>query len=123
MGRSLTEGVGGYTVQMHIPTPPVRCLPREERAAALEARLREALDPIQLTVIDESEKHRGHAGAADGRSHFAVRVVSAAFANETPLARHRKIYAALGMLMSTDIHALAIEAHAPGEPSAANSHF
>ena len=37
------------------------------------------------------------------------------FAGKAPLARHRAIYAALGEMMQTDIHALAIEAKAPGE--------
>jgi BolA protein len=90
-------------------------LPREARAAAIEARLRAALDPAVLVLVDDSHKHRGHAGAADGRSHFSVRLVSAAFAGLRPIARHRLVYEALGTLMATDIHALAIEAHAPGE--------
>jgi len=90
-------------------------LPREVRATVMEARLRAALEPSVLVLVDDSHKHRGHAGAADGRSHFSVRVVSAAFAGLRPIARHRLIYEALGTLMATDIHALAIEAHAPGE--------
>jgi BolA protein len=93
-------------------------LAREARAAAIESRLVEALAPVLLVVTDDSHKHRGHAGAADGRSHFSVRVVSAAFAGLRPLARHRRVYEALGTLMATDIHALAIEALAPGEPGA-----
>ena len=98
--------------------PAAATLPREDRAAAIEARLREALAPLELVVTDDSHKHRGHAGAADGRSHFSVRVVSAAFVGLRPLARHRAVYEALGTLMTTDIHALAIEALAPGEPGA-----
>lgn len=99
------------------PSGPAGSLQREARAAAIEARLREALAPVELVVTDDSHKHRGHAGAADGRSHFSVRVVSAAFEGLRPIARHRKVYEALGSLMATDIHAVAIEAHAPGEPS------
>ncbi|GIX37495.1 BolA family protein [Silanimonas lenta] len=87
----------------------------EERVAAIEARLRAALAPLELEVQDESHRHRGHAGAADGRGHFAVRLVSEAFRGQRPLARHRLVYAALGSLMETDIHALAIRAFAPGE--------
>ena len=98
--------------------PAAATLPRDARAAAIEARLREALAPLELVVTDDSHKHRGHAGAADGRSHFSVRVVSAAFVGLRPLARHRAVYEALGTLMTTDIHALAIEALAPGEPGA-----
>jgi BolA protein len=83
--------------------------------AAIEARLRAGLAPLALEVRDESHRHRGHAGAADGRGHFAVTVVSEAFRGQRPLARHRLVYAALGGLMETDIHALAIRAFAPGE--------
>ena len=83
----------------------------EQIRTALEA----ALAPQQLDVIDESHKHVGHEGARDGRGHFRVRVVSDQFAGKLPLARHRLIYAALGDLMQTDIHALAIEARAPQE--------
>ena len=93
-------------------------LPREARAAAMEARLRDAFQPLALDVVDDSHKHRGHAGAADGRSHFSVRVVSVAFGGLRPIARHRLIYEALGTMMATDIHALAIEALAPGEAGA-----
>ena len=74
-----------------------------------------ALQPVTLDVIDDSHKHAGHEGARDGRGHFTVRIVSPVFAGKAPLARHRAIYAALGEMMQTDIHALAIEAKAPGE--------
>lgn len=90
-------------------------LPREQRPEAIRAALQAALLPLSLEVVDESHKHAGHAGARDGRGHFAVTIVSEAFAGLAPLARHRKVYAALGELMQTDIHALAIEARAPGE--------
>lgn len=93
-------------------------LAREARGPALELALRSALAPSFLELLDESHKHRGHAGAADGRSHFALRVVSEQFAGLRPLARHRLVYAALGSLMETDVHALAIAAWAPGEPDA-----
>ncbi len=90
-------------------------LPREDRPAAVRAALEAALAPVSLDVVDESHKHAGHAGARDGRSHFAVAVVSEAFAGLAPLARHRKVYAALGDLMTTDIHALSIQARTPAE--------
>lgn len=90
-------------------------LAREQRPEAIRAALQTALAPIRLEVIDESHKHVGHAGARDGRSHFAVVVVSEAFAGKAPLARHRQVYAALGELMQTDIHALSIQARTPAE--------
>lgn len=78
------------------------------RVEAITRALEAALAPHSLEVIDESHKHVGHEGARDGRGHFAVKVVSAAFAGLAPLARHRRIYEALGGLMQTDIHALSI---------------
>ena len=74
-----------------------------------------ALNPGEIELIDESHKHVGHAGARDGRGHYALRIVSDAFRGVAPIARHRKVYAALGELMQTDIHALAIDARAPEE--------
>ena len=87
---------------------------RETRPARIRAALA-ALRPVEIELIDESHKHVGHAGARDGRGHFALRIVSDAFHGATPIARHRKVYAALGELMQTDIHALSIVALAPGE--------
>ena len=75
--------------------------------------LQSALSPSQLLVTDDSHKHAGHAGARDGRGHFHVQIVSEALYGMSPLARHRAIYAALGQMMETDIHALSIQASAP----------
>ena len=90
-------------------------LPREQRVAAIRAALEAALAPQSLEVVDDSHRHAGHEGARDGRGHFNVEIVSAAFAGMNPIARHRAVYAAVGELMTTDIHALAIKARAPGE--------
>lgn len=79
-------------------------------------RRREALEPTRLEVVDDSHHHAGHAGAADGRGHFSVLVVSKRFAGLRQLQRHRLVYEAVGDLMVTDIHALSIHALAPGEP-------
>ena len=87
---------------------------RATRAARLDAALR-ALAPVRLEVIDDSHKHAGHEGARDGRGHFTVVVVSEKFIGRAPLARHRMVYAAVGDLMQTDIHALAIDARTPEE--------
>ena len=84
-----------------------------ERMVLMETRLRAALAPCELDIVDESHLHAGHAGARDGRGHFAVKIVSEAFAGLAPLARHRAVYAALGDLMTTDIHALSIVAQDP----------
>ena len=93
--------------------------PRETRAARLEARLRAALQPTELEVIDDSHLHAGHAGAADGRGHFTVNLIAERFAGLPVVRRHRLVYEAVGDMMTTDIHALSIRALAPGEGSSA----
>ena len=90
-------------------------LPREQRVAAIRAALETALAPTQLEIEDESHLHAGHVGARDGRGHFRIDLVSAAFEVLNPIARHRAVYAAVGALMATDIHALAIRARTPEE--------
>ena len=77
------------------------------------------LAPSSIEIDDESALHAGHAGAASGGGHFRLALTSAAFAGHTTVARHRMVYAALGDLMRGRIHALAIQARAPGEPGAA----
>lgn len=77
--------------------------------ARIRALLEAELVPEFLEVIDESHLHVGHAGARDGRGHFRIRIECSRFAGKPRLARHRMIYGALGDLMDTDIHALAIE--------------
>ncbi len=83
------------------------------RVERIRAALEAAFAPQQLEVEDDSHRHAGHAGARDGRGHFNVLIVSEAFAGMTPLARHRAVYAALGTMMETDIHALSIRAEGP----------
>lgn len=81
-------------------------------------RIREALSalqPLRLDIRDDSAKHAGHAGARDGRGHFSVSIVSEVFAGLLPIQRHKRVYAAIGTLMDTDVHALAIIAKTPAE--------
>lgn len=85
------------------------------RLERLTDRLRRALEPEQLEVVDDSHRHAGHAGAADGRGHFTVLIASPRFAGLGTLRRHRLVYEAVGDMMTTDIHALSIQALAPGE--------
>lgn len=84
---------------------------REER---LRRRLVERFAPSQLSIEDESHFHAGHAGAAGGHGHYRVRIVAEAFRGVPAVARHRLVYDAVGDLLQTDIHALAIEALPPG---------
>jgi BolA protein len=76
----------------------------------------QALEPTELEVLDESERHRGHAGYREGgNTHWHVTIVSPRFAGASVVARHRMVYQALGNLMNNPIHALAITARAPEE--------
>ena len=87
-----------------------------DRRERLTGRLENGLRPDRLEVIDDSHRHAGHAGAADGRGHFTVLIVSQHFAGLGTLKRHKLVYEVVGDMMSTDIHALSIQALAPGEP-------
>jgi len=86
-----------------------------QRLNEIRRRLDAAFQPVVLDVTDEGRHHVGHEGAKDGRGHFRVHIVAAAFAGRSPIQRHRLIYQALGGLMQSDVHALAIDARAPDE--------
>lgn len=86
-------------------------------AELLDVRLRAALDPVRMSIRDDSHAHAGHAGHAghgDG-SHLFVHVVAACFAGLRPLQRHRLVYAAAGDLLPGRIHALQLHALTPEE--------
>ena len=85
-------------------------------AAEMLARLNSALSPSRIELIDDSEQHRGHGGYNPaGESHFTLRIESAGFEGKNRVQRQRMIYAALGSLMESRVHALSIRATAPGE--------
>ena len=99
-----------------------------EQAGPIGVRIRQilsdALAPAALEVIDESYKHAKHAhvmsragtAGAPGETHFAIKVVSAAFAGKSRLERHRMVNDLVSGEMGVDkVHAVAIEAKAPGE--------
>jgi BolA protein len=86
-----------------------------DRVAQIRSRLQEELEPEELDVVDDSHRHAGHAGARDGRGHFQVRILSRRFAGKRTVERHRMVYAALGSLMQTDIHALGLVALSPDD--------
>jgi BolA protein len=83
-------------------------------AQDIERELRDALQPTDLAVTDDSHLHAGHAGAREGR-HFSVRITSARFTGLSRVARHRLVYDALHRLIPQGIHALAIQAQSPDE--------
>jgi len=92
----------------------------------IAAQLRTALEPSELVVEDDSARHAGHAGAAEG-SHFNLTIVSNRFNSKSRVARHRLVYDALADALPQSatpgvaasgrrgIHALAIAAFTPEE--------
>ncbi len=85
--------------------------------ARIEATLRDNLAPNRLEVIDESQHHAGHQPdiTGTGETHMRVRIVSPAFAGKSRLDRHRAVNALLKPELDAGLHALAVEAAAPGE--------
>lgn len=79
--------------------------------------------PSHLEVLDESDRHRGHAGSRPGgETHFRVRIASPAFAGMTRLAQHRAVMTALDDELKAGVHALAIEVVGPDGPVEAAVH-
>jgi BolA protein len=87
----------------------------QQRLIEMRRRLESAFQPQVMELVDEGHLHVGHAGAKDGRGHFRLHIVSESFAGKNLVQRHRLIYQAMGDLMQSDIHALAIEAQAPDD--------
>jgi BolA protein len=78
--------------------------------------LARSLAPERLEVVDESARHAGHIGAVPGKTtHVRVLVVAEAFRGRPRVARHRMVNELLAPEMDAGLHALAIEAKAPGE--------
>ena len=74
------------------------------------------LEPVSLDLVDESSQHAGHSGWREGGgTHWRLAIVSARFAGQSAVARHRMVYQAIGELMHNPIHALAITAQTPEE--------
>lgn len=87
-------------------------------AATIESKLKAALQPTRVHVIDESELHKGHAGhRPGGESHFRVEIVAAAFEGHSRVARQRRVYEILADELKAGVHALALKTLTPAEDS------
>lgn len=82
----------------------------QQRMDKMKALLDASLSPVELLIQDDSHLHAGHVGSQSGMGHFTVTIKSEKFDGLLPLKRHQLIYQALGDMMKTDIHALAIKA-------------
>lgn len=80
----------------------------------IEEKLRAALSPSMLAIINESANHSVPKGS---ETHFKVVVVSSAFEGQVAVKRHRVVYEAMGELMTKKpgVHALSIIAKTPTE--------
>ncbi|MEE4270907.1 MAG: BolA family protein [Thermoanaerobaculales bacterium] len=91
----------------------------EERPERISTTLTAALEAEHVEVVDDSALHVGHLGAHGGAGHFRVVVVSRHFEGLSRVAAQRLVYAALGDLMTTDIHALEMRTFTPQQWAAA----
>lgn len=83
-------------------------------ADEMRARLDSAFAPVRLEIVDDSDRHRGHAGYREGgESHWRVSIEATAFEGMTRIARHRAVHAALGPDIVNRIHALELKLTIP----------
>ena len=83
----------------------------------IERILRQRFRPLRFELHDESAKHQGHPGATSGGGHYRVTIVAEAFEGRSRLEQHRAVHEALGELLGTEVHALALKTSAPSEQS------
>jgi BolA family transcriptional regulator, general stress-responsive regulator len=77
-----------------------------------------ALHPTRLDLVNESHLHAGHSSSpGTGESHFRLLIVSGDFAGKSRVARHRIVNDVVQDELRDGVHALAIKALAPGEPT------
>ena len=88
----------------------------QTRHERLRAALTAAFAPTMLDVADESHRHAGHAGAREGgETHYAVTMVSEAFAGQSRVARSRAVHAAVANEFRDGLHALSLTLRSPAE--------
>ncbi|MCF8495766.1 MAG: BolA family transcriptional regulator [Alphaproteobacteria bacterium] len=82
----------------------------------IRKKITEHFEPEHLLLVNESHKHRGHAGDdGSGETHFYLEVSSARFIGKSRLERHRLVYAALDGFFPAGLHALSLKTFLPGE--------
>ncbi len=85
-------------------------------AMRLRRKLETAFQPVEISIIDESARHAGHAGArAGGESHFRIRIISPAVAGLSRVERQRRVYQAVVDEIAGGLHALALTTLTPEE--------
>lgn len=85
-------------------------------ADTLRRKLNEAFSPTRLELVDDSDRHHGHAGhSGSGESHFNLSIEAEAFAGKARVMRQRMVMTVLAEELAGPVHALSIVARAPGE--------
>jgi BolA protein len=84
---------------------------------SIRSKIEGALKPSSFEIFNESHLHAGHQEKFDGsgETHLRLRIVSDAFIGKSRVDRHRMINELVSEEMSNGLHAIAIEAKAPGE--------
>ena len=108
-GRSATPGGGssatpGGSGRLEAVPGPVQ--------RAIEAKVRDALAPTHLEIVNESHMHSVPPGS---ESHFRLFVVSEEFEGKAAVQRHQAVYRALAEEMRDQIHALGLQTLTPAE--------
>lgn len=79
-------------------------------AQSIHDKLTAAFAPERLEVVDESDQHKGHAGARPGGlTHFRVVMRSARLDGLSRLERSRAVHATLSDELNGGLHALALD--------------
>ena len=77
-------------------------------ADTIEAKVRKALAPSHLEVINESGNHNVPKGS---ESHFKLIIASEKFEGQRTLHRHRMVYGVLEQELAGSVHALALHTY------------
>ncbi len=87
-----------------------------KRSEKIRLILEQALNPVDLEIVDESDLHAGHAGAREGgESHYKITIVSAEFIGLSRLDRERRVHSLLAGEFADGLHAASIRARPPDE--------
>jgi BolA protein len=79
--------------------------------STIEDKVQQALQPVTMTVENESHRHSGPAG----ESHFKLTVVADQFAGQSLVKRHQQLYKLLSEELAAGVHALALHLYTPQE--------
>lgn len=82
----------------------------ETLTETIQAKLSAAFEPDFISIVDESENHRGHGGWREGGgTHFRVEMRSAAFDGMGRVERSRAVHRVLHEELAGRVHALALD--------------